>query len=41
MSMELPDTMQPSSNRRILAWLGTFAAMTIGAAWVNHRKARR
>jgi LPXTG-motif cell wall-anchored protein len=36
--MDLPDSMQPSSDARILAWLGTLAALTAGALWVNRRR---
>jgi LPXTG-motif cell wall-anchored protein len=36
--MDLPDSMQPSSDARILAWVGTLAALTAGALWVNRRR---
>jgi hypothetical protein len=40
--MDLPETMQPSSDRRLLTWLGTFAALTAGAVWIDrHRRATR
>jgi hypothetical protein len=37
--MDLPETMQPSSDRRLLTWLGTLAALTAGAVWIDrHRR---
>jgi LPXTG-motif cell wall-anchored protein len=39
--MELPESMRPSSDARILAWVGTLAALTAGAAWVNRRRRGR
>jgi hypothetical protein len=38
--MALPEHQQPSSDARIAAWLGTFAALTVGALWIKGRKAR-
>jgi LPXTG-motif cell wall-anchored protein len=36
--VELPESMQPSSDARILAWVGALAALTAGALWVNRRR---
>jgi LPXTG-motif cell wall-anchored protein len=36
--MDLPASMRPSSDARILAWVGTLAALTAGALWVNRRR---
>jgi LPXTG-motif cell wall-anchored protein len=36
--MDLPDSMQPSSDARILAWVGTLAVLTAGALWINRRR---
>jgi LPXTG-motif cell wall-anchored protein len=36
--MDLPESMQPSSDARILAWVGTLAALAAGALWVNRRR---
>jgi LPXTG-motif cell wall-anchored protein len=36
--MDLPESMRPSSDARILAWVGTLATLTAGALWVNRRR---
>ena len=38
--MDLPETMQPSSDQRILTWVGTLAALTAGAVWIGRRGRR-
>jgi hypothetical protein len=38
--MALPDHQQPSSDRRIAAWIGTFAALTAGALWIKRSRRR-
>jgi hypothetical protein len=37
--MALPEHWQPSSDRRVLTWLGAMAAMTAGAIWVRRVRA--
>ena len=37
---ELPEHYQPSSDARILKWVGTLAALTLGAALVRARRSR-
>ena len=39
--MDLPEHLQPSSDARIAAWVGTFAALTIGAVWIRRSRSRR
>jgi hypothetical protein len=36
--MELPETMQPSSDERLAGWIGVLIALTAGAIWINRRK---
>jgi LPXTG-motif cell wall-anchored protein len=36
--MELPETMQPSSDERLITWIGTLAVLTAGAVWINRRR---
>jgi hypothetical protein len=37
---ELPDHYQPSSDARIITWVGTLAALTLAAALVRARRRR-
>jgi hypothetical protein len=37
---ELPEHYQPTSDARILTWVGTLAVLTIGAALVRARRSR-
>jgi hypothetical protein len=39
--MELPETMQPSSDERLARWIGVFVALSAGAIWINRRSRRR
>ena len=39
--MELPETMQPSSDGRLAGWIGVFVALSAGALWINRRSRRR
>jgi hypothetical protein len=39
--MELPVTMQPSSDERLAGWIGVMVALTAGAIWMNRRSRRR
>jgi LPXTG-motif cell wall-anchored protein len=36
--VELPQTLAPSSDARILTWVGGLAALTAGALWVSRRR---
>jgi hypothetical protein len=36
--MELPETMQPTSDRRILTWLGAWVLLAAGAVWIDRRR---
>jgi LPXTG-motif cell wall-anchored protein len=36
--MELPETMRPSSDERLITWIGTLAVLTAGAIWINRRR---
>jgi hypothetical protein len=38
--MALPEHFQPSSDRRIAAWLGAFAALTAGALWIRRSRGK-
>jgi hypothetical protein len=38
--MALPDHWQPSSDARILAWVGAFATLTAAALWVRNARTR-
>jgi hypothetical protein len=37
-AMELPETMQPSSDERIAGWIGVMVALSAGAVWINRRR---
>ena len=39
--MELPETMQPSSDERLITWIGTLAVLAAGAVWINRRRHAR
>jgi len=39
--MDLPEHLQPSSDERILAWVGTLATLTVAALWVRTARTRR
>jgi hypothetical protein len=39
--MELPETMQPSSDERLVGWIGVLVALSAGALWLNRRSRRR
>jgi hypothetical protein len=39
--MELPETMQRSSDERLARWIGVMAVLTAGAVWINRRSRRR
>jgi LPXTG-motif cell wall-anchored protein len=36
--MELPETMQPSSDEHIAGWIGVMVALSAGALWINRRR---
>jgi hypothetical protein len=36
--MELPETMQPSSDERIAGWIGVMVALGAGAVWISRRR---
>jgi hypothetical protein len=38
--MALPDHWQPSSDERILTWVGTLATLTAAALWVRNARTR-
>ena len=38
--MDLPEPWQPSSDERILAWVGSLAALTVAAIWVRSARLR-
>jgi hypothetical protein len=38
--MDLPEHWQPSSDERILAWVGTLATLTAAALWVRNARTR-
>jgi hypothetical protein len=39
--MELPETMQPSSDERLAGWIGVLVALSAGALWIKRRSRRR
>jgi hypothetical protein len=39
--MELPETMQPSSDQRVAGWIGVLVGLSAGAFWINRRSRRR
>jgi hypothetical protein len=36
--MDLPETLQPSSDERLAGWIGAGIALTAAAVWINRRK---
>jgi hypothetical protein len=38
--MDLPEHWQPSSDERILAWVGTLATLTAAAVWLRSARTR-
>jgi hypothetical protein len=38
--MDLPEPLQPSSDERILAWVGTLATLTVAALWLRSTRTR-
>jgi hypothetical protein len=39
-AMDLPEHWQPSSDERILAWVGTLATLTAAALWMRSARTR-
>jgi hypothetical protein len=39
--MEVPETMQRSSDERLAGWIGVLVALSAGAFWINRRSRRR
>jgi LPXTG-motif cell wall-anchored protein len=39
--MDLPETMQPSSDERIAGWIGAMIVLSAGALWINRRRRSR
>jgi hypothetical protein len=35
---DLPEHLQPTSDARLLRWIGALAAAAAGALWVNRRR---
>jgi LPXTG-motif cell wall-anchored protein len=38
--MDLPETMQPSSDERLAGWIGVLVALSAGALWIKRRSRR-
>jgi LPXTG-motif cell wall-anchored protein len=37
---DLPQHLQPSSDARLLTWIGAMVVMGAGAAWIGRRRRR-